>query len=311
MHVSPGGLSGASHVLLLDPGPARLGRLAEALLQHGHRASRCDSAEAALESVARLGPGGRVDLLFVAPLRPGRAAVELVRRVRAVSALPVVVLAAAEADLGERVAALEAGADDHLSAATPLPEVLARLRALLRRAAWGGAHLTRELPALPAASPAGPAARDGLLIEGGWVLEPHRRAVARPDGSDSVALTGAEFELLRLLSLAAGEPVDREAISRAVFRRPWRVEDRAVDGLVKRLRQKLRADAIAAVRGVGYALRLAGPARLPSPIGRGSSAMHLQVEICGATQLGSPRREQPQVVFSGAHRLPGCGDGES
>jgi DNA-binding winged helix-turn-helix (wHTH) protein len=99
-------------------------------------------------------------------------------------------------------------------------------------------------------------------------------------------LTGAEFELLRLLAAAAGEPVDRETISRSVFRRPWQIEDRAVDGLVKRLRRKLQADAIASVRGVGYAIRFAeaGTAAETGLFVPETTTMtcstHPQVEIC-------------------------------
>jgi hypothetical protein len=86
---------------------------------------------------------------------------------------------------------------------------------------------------------------------------PARRGLLAPDGR-AVRLTSAEFELLRLLAAASGDPVGREAISRTVFRRPWRVEDRAIDGLVKRLRRRIGIDAIATVRGIGYALLPAG-----------------------------------------------------
>jgi DNA-binding response OmpR family regulator len=155
----------------------------------------------------------------------------------------------------DRVAALELGADDHLDPRMALPELVARIQAALRRAAWSGAQAAPR-PA-PAAALLESAQAPPIL--GGWRLVAHRRAVVRASGGETVALTGAEFELLRLLSAAHGEPVDREAISRVVFRRAWRVEDRAVDGLVKRVRRKLRADAIATVRGVGYALRFAEP----------------------------------------------------
>ena len=97
------------------------------------------------------------------------------------------------------------------------------------------------------------------LFPDGWRFAPESRAlVAAAGGRDPIRLTAAEYELIRLLAAAGGEPVDRETISRAVFRRPWRVEDRAVDGLVKRIRRKLDRDAIASVRGVGYALLTIG-----------------------------------------------------
>jgi two-component system OmpR family response regulator len=157
--------------------------------------------------------------------------------------------------------------------------VLARLRAVLRRAS-----LASRRPLRLAEETA-----DARVIEGGWRLSAHRRAVVAPDGGAALPLTGAEFELLRLLAGAQGEPVDRETISRSVFRRPWQIEDRAVDGLVKRLRRKLRADAIASVRGVGYALRFAEATAAAEsgvfvPVDTTmTSASHHQVENCVST----------------------------
>ena len=154
-------------------------------------------------------------------------------------------------DLAERVAALELGADDCWHHGMAKVEMLARAQAMLRRVppVAGGA----EPGGLPQARTRADI-RGGAALPGGWRLLPQRRLLVAADGRLSVRLTGAEFEFLRLLVAAGGEPVDRDAISRAVFRRPWQVEDRAVDGLVKRLRRKLENDTIATVRGVGYAL---------------------------------------------------------
>jgi two-component system phosphate regulon response regulator OmpR len=200
----------------------------------------------------------------------------MLRRIRAVSVVPLVLMGGPAASFGDRVAALELGADDYVGAAMPLQEVLARLRAVLRRAALA----SRRPPRAPDEAP------DVRLIEGGWRLALNRRALVGPDGEAALPLTGAEFELLRLLAAAAGEPVDRETISRSVFRRPWQIEDRAVDGLVKRLRRKLQADAIASVRGVGYAIRFAEagtaaetPLFVPETTTMTCST-HPQVEIC-------------------------------
>ena len=91
-------------------------------------------------------------------------------------------------------------------------------------------------------------------------------------------LTSAEYELVAMLAAAQGAAVDREAICRRVFRRPWRPDDRAVDSLVKRLRRKMPTDAIHSVRGVGYALTVAILAA-PSP-----------VENCALHAIGSAAR---------------------
>lgn len=244
----------SSHVLVYDPPPAGAGRVADALIRKGHRVTRCDSMDGVL---VLLGPAAAAspDLLLIRQAEPSAGGLDLLVRVRRLSQVPIVVLGAPLAGSRDRVAALELGADDHLDPRMALPELVARIQAALRRAAWCcGPAAVRVVP--PVARPEPPAAPP---ILGGWRLAEHRRVVVQAAGGDAVPLTGAEFELLRLLSAAHGEPVDREAISRVVFRRAWRVEDRAVDGLVKRVRRKLRADAIATVRGVGYALRFAEP----------------------------------------------------
>jgi DNA-binding response OmpR family regulator len=275
------------HLLLLDPSASRRHGLVEALRQRGFVATECEAAEAALALVE--GPAGRpaADLLLIRTDGPGRHALHLLRKVRAASSIPVVLLGTALDGSSDRVAALELGADDYFGPAMPVPEVVARIRAVLRRAG----PITSPQPA-QADAPA-----RWRAIEGGWRLEPHRRAVVDAAGG-AVPLTGAEFELLRVLSAALGEAVDRETISRSVFRRPWRAEDRAVDGLVKRLRRKLTADAIASVRGVGYALRFAesGPEQPPhtSDHAHHDGLGHAEVEICAPdaerinTQIQSP-----------------------
>jgi DNA-binding response OmpR family regulator len=259
-----------SHLLVFDPPPYRLTHLTEALTRKGHKVSRCDSAEAAVTLLAAPASAASADLLLIRQAEPIEAALDLLVRIRRGSHMPIMVHGTPLTGSRERVAALQLGADDHLDAQMTLPEVLARIQALLRRAAWMSSTTAPRL-----AQPASEAALSPA-IQGGWRLVPHRRAMVRTSGNEAVLLTGAEFELLRLLATAHGEPVDREAISRVVFRRPWQVEDRAVDGLVKRVRRKLREDAIATVRGVGYALRLADAANEASA----ERSPHAEVEIC-------------------------------
>jgi DNA-binding response OmpR family regulator len=274
------------HVLVLDPPPARLARLTEALASKGHRLSSCDSAERAfalLQEPSAASP----DLLLVRPFGAPRAGLDLLVRIRSASRLPVVLLGGTTDGQGERVAALELGADEYLVPSMPLPEMVARIQAVLRRAIWATTPPAMPRGALASLADPGPAPP----IEGGWCLLPHRRSLVGADGADIVPLTGAEFELLRLLTAARGEPVDREAISRAVFRRPWRVEDRAVDGLVKRVRRKMRSEGIATVRGVGYALRFSAP-----PAVADTSEMPAKVEICVTDTTRWSICQQPAVV---------------
>lgn len=152
-------------------------------------------------------------------------------------AVPIVVVSATLLPAAGRVAMLDAGADEVLDGALPLPEAIARVRAALRRAKPSGVAPT----ALP--------------VLAGWRLSPAIRQMESPEGG-SHRLTAAEFDLLRLLVAASGEAVDRDAISRHALRRPWCPEDRAVDGLVKRLRRKIGPDTIQTSRGQGYALTI-------------------------------------------------------
>jgi DNA-binding response OmpR family regulator len=158
------------------------------------------------------------------------------RELRRASSMPCALVAATPLPAGDRVAALEAGADEILDPATPFPEAVARVRSMLRRSG-------------------GPADAVPCRARGGWSLLAGVRLVRGPDG-DSHRLTAAEFDLLRLLAAAPGRAVGRDAISLEAFRRPWRPDDRAVDGLVKRLRRKLGPDSILTSRGLGYALTI-------------------------------------------------------
>ncbi len=163
------------------------------------------------------------------------AALHILRRVRAFSQVPCIVMVGTSDDVSE-IVALEAGADDLVDRDVPLRTLLARVRAVLRRAGWGLAE--------------GP--RQGEASD--WRLIAQRRQLLRPDGSEC-PLTTAEFDLIRLLIDAGGRPVPRKDIAHGVFRRPFRAEDRTVDNLVLRLRRKLgpgQQNAVKTVRAAGY-----------------------------------------------------------
>jgi DNA-binding response OmpR family regulator len=185
-------------------------------------------------------------LLACLPVRPPRMvllgvgeevtpALSALRRLRDVSLLPCILLTCRSDDVSA-VLAMEAGADDVACRSTPLRLLLARMRAVLRRGEWG---TVEEVPAVSL---------------GGWRLVPQRRQLLRPDGSEC-PLTTAEFDLMCLLMDQRGRAVPRDAIAQAVFRRPFRAEDRTVDNLVLRLRRKLgpmQGNSIKTVRGAGY-----------------------------------------------------------
>jgi DNA-binding response OmpR family regulator len=136
----------------------------------------------------------------------------------------------------DRVLGLELGADDFLVKPVSGRELVARLRARIRR------------PNHAAMPPAAPRRER-------WRLQPVERRLMRPDGS-ALELTTAEFDLLSALAAMPGEVQTREALTQTVFRRPWRVGDRAVDNAVLHLRQKLAPElgerCIVTIRQVGY-----------------------------------------------------------
>ncbi len=216
---------------------------------------------ASLDRLVEAAAAGRPDAILLVPERlAGPNGIAAIRRLRAASGIPCVVVATPQDTPADRVEALDAGADEVLHGGIPVPEAVARIRATLRRAR--PIAVARAEP--PAFAP--------------WRLVATGRRLA-PPGGPGHRLTSAEYDLVAMLAAAHGAPVDREAISRQVFRRPWRPDDRAVDSLVKRLRRKLPSDAIHSVRGVGYALTLAILAAPPP------------VENCALHAFGSAVRQ--------------------
>ena len=171
---------------------------------------------------------GQLDML---PLLPG---------LRVLTAAPVLIWTgnALEAD---RILALETGADDFLLKSISGRELVARIRAHLRR---GPLPDARSGMSETLVRPSGPR----------WVFSILERRLLRPDGA-AVQLTASEFELLAALVGSANQVLGRDVLTHRVLRRPWRVEDRAIDNLVLHLRRKLGrggGQAIGTVRNLGY-----------------------------------------------------------
>lgn len=216
----------AVNCLLVGPAAGLPGRLAIALAGEGYTVAAVAGADVLRSEVQ----SGRYALGLVLHAAPRPGALEAVREIRLASTLPCVVVGGTPVQSDERVAALDAGADEVLDAETPVPEAVARIRAVLRRS-------TVAIPAIPKC----------------WRLLHGTRRLERPEGG-SHRLTTAEFDLLKTLMAASGTPVDRDMISRQALGRPWQPEDRSVDGLVNRLRRKFGSETIQTVRGRGYAL---------------------------------------------------------
>jgi two-component system response regulator CpxR len=182
------------------------------------------------------------DLVLLDVMLPGLDGFELLRQVRRRSQVPIIMLTARTAK-EDRVAGLDAGADDYLPKPFDPDELIARIRAVLRRTgrlAAGGME---------------------VLEVNGVRLSPGTREVWS-DGR-VVELTTIEFDILDLIVRSAGRVVSRDELNAAIHQRPASPLDRSLDVHVSHLRKKLgrRGSVIRTVRGVGYLFRAELPAR--------------------------------------------------
>jgi two-component system OmpR family response regulator len=185
----------------------------------------------------------RVDLVVLDLMMPGEDGLSVCRRLAAASKTPIVMLSAAGEET-DRIVGLEVGADDYISKPCSPRELLARIRAVLRRAA------DRE-------SAPGAAKQDRELYEfGGWRLDMLRRELRSPDRV-LVNLSSGEFALLRAFLEHPQRVLTRDQLLDFARGRDAFAYDRAVDVQVSRLRRKLEAatgggDLIKTVRNEGY-----------------------------------------------------------
>jgi two-component system, OmpR family, response regulator len=183
----------------------------------------------------------RIDLIVLDLMLPGEDGLSLCRRLRESSQIPIVVLTAKGEDV-DRIVGLEMGADDYLVKPFNPRELLARIRAVMRRVA------------VVAAGPAGRAARVfGFL---GWQLDCAMRELISPQGTQ-IAITGAEFDLLQVMCERHGRVLSRQQLLDLTQGRNPGPLERSVDILVSRLRRKIEADPqhpdiIKTVRPIGY-----------------------------------------------------------
>ena len=196
---------------------------------------------------------GEYSVVVLDVMLPGIGGFEVLRRIRAArgmaSRLPVIMLTA-RGDEVDRVLGLELGADDYLAKPFSSRELVARLRAILRR--------TQIEPADVAAPTDGPQfkanGREPLRV-GDLELDEATREVRR--AGTSLDLTSAEFDVLEVLLRSAGEIVTRESIAQAGLGRQLMPFDRSIDVHISNLRRKIGpstrgSERIKAVRGVGY-----------------------------------------------------------
>jgi two-component system OmpR family response regulator len=226
------------HILVVDDDREIRDLLAMFLERQGFRVTAVRDAREA----RRVWPADRVQLMVLDLMLPGESGLDFARWVRTQSDMPMVMLTAMGEDT-DRIIGLELGADDYVPKPFNPRELLARVRAVLRRA--GDAAVRQE--AAPRA-----------LRFAGWVLEPPRRRLLNPDGVE-VPLTGGEYDLLLALAERPNRVLTRDMLLDLLRGRQAGPFDRAIDVAISRLRRKLEDDGrnaqlIKTVRGGGYVL---------------------------------------------------------
>jgi DNA-binding response OmpR family regulator len=188
-----------------------------------------------------------VDLITLDVRLSGEDGFALARKLRAKHNVPIVMISG-KGDMIDRVVGLELGADDYIAKPFHMREVLARIRAVLRR------YQPMTAEGESAAYESGKTPR---LAFDGWTLDMGRREVRTPEGT-LCELTTAEFNLLAILVERPGRVLSRDEIMDLLKGHDWTPLDRSIDGLVARLRKKIERGSevpqlVKTVRGVGYA----------------------------------------------------------
>ncbi|QNE04325.1 response regulator [Croceicoccus marinus] len=228
----------ATHtILVVEDDPQLRVLISRALKEHGYDVR---SAATGAEMQVQM-DDGRPALIVLDIMLPGTNGIELLRRLRATSDVPVIFVSA-RGEEADRVVGLELGADDYLAKPFGTRELLARIAAVLRRHGNGnGAPSPREK-------------HDEIGFDG-WTLSLSRRELRSPTRA-LVELTTAEFDLLSAFVQSPQRVISRERLIELSRTRVGDSSDRSVDVLVSRLRRKLTTSdkeaPIATVRGVGY-----------------------------------------------------------
>jgi DNA-binding response OmpR family regulator len=227
----------SSTILLVDDEDSVQKLLTYPLERDGFRVVQARDGEQAL----RLFGDQQVDLVVLDLMLPKVDGLEVCKRLRADSDVPIIMLTARGEEL-DKVLGLELGADDYITKPFSIREFRSRVRALLRRAA-----ISRDRD------------REEEAIEAGELrIDPSRRTVEL--AGEPVQVTFVEFELLRALASEPARVFTREALLRALWGDSAYREPRTIDVHVRHLREKLERDArepdyIFTVRGVGYRFR--------------------------------------------------------
>jgi two-component system OmpR family response regulator len=214
--------TGEHHILMVEDDPEIARGTARFLAQSGYRVSHAADARA----MDRILKDARIDLMLLDLMLPGEDGLSICRRLRAAGhAMPVIMLTAMGEEM-DRVVGLELGADDYIPKPYSTRELLARIRAVMRR---GGAN----------GHAVGPSR--GKHLFAGWALDTQTRQLHNPAGV-RVTLTGAEFDLLTVFCERPRRILNRDQLLDLTQGRGAGPFDRSIDTLVSRIRQKIEPD---------------------------------------------------------------------
>ncbi len=224
----------APHILIVDDDDRIRTLLYRFLSENGYRVTTADNAR---EARARL-EGLVFDLIVLDVMMPGESGLELAKSIRLTSSVPILMLTA-RAEIDDRIAGLQTGADDYLTKPFDPRELLLRISSILRRAA------------LP---PTGPSEQEPESVRFGPFLFHLQRGELRQD-DEHVRITEREREMLRVLASGMGETLPRDALAE----HGSASNERTIDVQINRLRRKIETDPgnplyLQTVRGIGYKL---------------------------------------------------------
>ena len=236
----------APSVLVVDDEPELRSLLAEYFGRHGFTVRTAANAVAARLSVAEQAP----ELAILDINMPGENGLSLARWLRESHPRTGLVMLTTAGESIDRIVGLELGADDYLPKPFEMRELLARVRAVLRRAE---VTVAAVVPVVAAATVAGSSRRAAF---GACQLDLDQRRLFASDGAD-IEISAAEFDLLALFARHPNRPLNRDQIIEQAHNRGWDVFDRSIDLRVMRLRRKIernpdKPELIKTVRNVGY-----------------------------------------------------------
>ncbi|MGD1876370.1 MAG: response regulator [Kiloniellaceae bacterium] len=233
-------MQGQKHIVVVDDEPGIRETIQEYLELHDYRVTAAGGGEELREAV----DGSDVDLVLLDIRMPGEDGLSLARFLRAEKQVGIIMLTAA-GEVVDRIVGLEMGADDYLAKPVDLRELLARIKAVLRRSDRAAAEAEDGRPQSA-----------HVARFGGHTLNLDSHKLLDSAGRD-IPLTGMEFDLLKAFADNPNRVLSRDQLLNLAHNRDWEPFDRSIDIRIARIRRKIESDpakpqVIKTVRGAGY-----------------------------------------------------------